>query len=149
MLLRNFEKLAGVQSGRPLDPGVERIGRDAVELFLRRQQIMTAIIDSNFDFWIANNVEVVFRKIRRNDFRDKRFDLRDGFLLQSWLNAHRARRNACAATDHENPVRILGDQRREMSEHPLQPHVRGVARCLDLSGVVIIPNTVRQIRNGN
>jgi hypothetical protein len=42
-----------------------------------------------------------------------------------------------AAADHEHRARVFRHERREVAQHPLQPHVLGRARCLDLAGIVI------------
>ena len=51
--LHRFEKFLGVEVRRTLHPRVQRIDGDAVEVFLRRQKIMTSIVDAHLHFRIV------------------------------------------------------------------------------------------------
>ena len=44
---------------------------------------------------------------------------------------------------------VRGHERRQVAEHPLQPHVLRLARRLDLAGVVIVAHAVLALRHGD
>ena len=67
--------------------------------------------------------------------------------LQPRLDRHGAGRRAGAKADHHHVLLVRRQQRREVAEHPLQPHVLRLARRLHLAGVVIVQHAVRQPRH--
>ena len=147
--LRELEELARVEHRRALHPRIERIGRDRVELLLRREQKMPRIVDVDVDLRIADDVEVVLGEIGRDDARDERLDFGDRFVLDRWIDRHRAGRDAGAAADHDDGFGLFRHERGEMAEHPLQPHVLRLARRLHLAGVVVVADAVRALRHGH
>ena len=58
------------------------------------------------------------------------------------IDRHRAGRDAGAAADDDHLRRAGRDERRQVAEHPLQPHVLRLARRLHLAGVVIVAHAV-------
>src|SRR3712207_6867663 len=52
---------------RALGPRVERVGCDGVELLVRRQQEVPAVIDTRRDLRVVNDVIVVLAEVRRSE----------------------------------------------------------------------------------
>ncbi len=149
MLLDQLEEFPGVEQGGALHPRVEHVRRDRVELLSRRQQEMACIVDVQADFRVADDVEVVLGKIRGRDPRHQRLDLRDDFVLDAWIDGYGSRGHAGAASDDQHRPRASRHERREMSEHPLEPHVLRLARRLHLARVVVVAHTVAALRHGD
>ena len=61
----------------------------------------------------------------------------------------RSRRHARAESDDEHRLRIVIEQRRDVAEHPLQPHVLRQARRLDLAGDVEVARAARFLGHGD
>ena len=108
------------------------------------QQEVARVVDADANLRVVDDVVVLFAEVGGDDARDERLDFGDGHALDHRIDADRARRDAGAAADHEHRARMVGDERRQMSEHPLQPHVFGRARRLNLAGVVVAERAVRQ-----
>ena len=108
---------------------------------------MTRIVDRHVHLLVANDVEVVLAEIGGDDARHERLDFSDRLAFEPRIDRHRARRHAGPAPDHEHRSRLRRDERREMAEHALQPHVLRLARRLHLSGVVIVQHAIRQARH--
>ena len=149
MLFHELEEFARVQHRRAFHPRVQRIGGDGVELLPRRQDEVTRIVDRHVHLLVANDVEVVLAEIGGDDARHERLDFSDRLAFEPRIDRHRARRHAGPAPDHEHRSRLRRDERREMAEHALQPHVLRLARRLHLAGVVIVAHAARQLRDGH
>ena len=117
------EELAGIERGGTLDPWVERIGGNRVELLVRGQQVMTRIVVLDVHLRVADDVEVVLREVRRDDVRHQPLDFGDGLVGDEWIDRDGPRGHAGAAANHEDARRVRRYQRRDVTKHPLQPHV--------------------------
>ena len=114
---------------------------------LQRQHVVPPVVDLDVHLRVADDVEVVFGEVGRHDARHERLDLGDGLVLDRRIDRHRAGRHAGAAADDDDAFGVLGHERREVAEHPLQAHVLRLARRLDLAGVVIVEDAVRHPRD--
>ena len=123
MPLGELPELARVKIGGAFDPGIERIRSDGVELLLGSCEEMPGIVHFDVDFGIANHVVVVVSEVFRDDARDERLDFRDRQMLDPGIDARRAGRHASTAGNHQDIARVYWDQRGQMPEHALEPHV--------------------------
>src|SRR6185369_11236268 len=96
MILRELPELARVQGRGALDPGVERIRRDRVELAARRGEVVPAIVDADLDLRVRDDGEVVLGEESRGERRHERLDLGHDDVLYGRIDAHGARRDAGA-----------------------------------------------------
>ena len=147
--LDHLEELARVERCSTLHPRIERIRRNRIELLVRRQQVMPGIVQVNLDLRVRDDVEVVLGEVRGDDARNERLDLGDGLILDHRVDRHRAGRHSGAAADHQHLRGRLRDERGDVAEHPLQPHVLRLARRLDLAGVVIVQHAAGSPRDGD
>src|SRR5262249_24915407 len=109
------------------------------------QQKVPAIIDLHANFRIADDIEVVTCEVHRYDSGYERFDLCDRFVFEPRFDTYSTSRHTCATSDDQNLVRIFWNQCSQMAEHPLEPHICWIARRLNLTGVVIVADTIRQV----
>src|SRR5262245_16455591 len=123
MPLNDFKEFLGVKVGCTLNPRVQWISRDCIELFTRCQEVMTTIVDMYSDFATSDDVEVLLAEVIRGCLGHEWFDFDNGFSFYRRINGHRARSHSSSAADDKNRLRMSGDQRGEMSEHALEPHV--------------------------
>src|SRR5262245_31127431 len=110
---------------------------------------MPRIIQMHSNLGIANDIEVVFRKIRRDDTRDEWLDLGNRLLLDHWIDRYRASGHSSAAANHEHARRVHRHQGRNMTEHALKTHVLWLARRLNLPRVVIVDDAAWRARYGD
>ena len=54
-----------------------------------------------------------------------------------------------AAADHQHFLRLRRNERRQVAEHALQPHVLRFARRLHFAGVVIVAHAVGELGHGH
>ena len=99
---------------------------------------MPRVVDPHVDLRVVDHVEVVLAEQLRHDLRDERLDLGDGLVGDGGIDRHRAGGDTRAAADDHDLLRLRRDERREVAEHALQPHVLRLARRLDLAGIVIV-----------
>ena len=149
MRLDGFEEFLRVEHRRALDPGVQRVRCNRVELLPRRQQEMSRIVQLDMGLRIRHDVEVVLGEVVRHDARDERFDFGNGQALDVGIDRNGASGNSRTTADDEYRLRVFRNQGGHVAEHALQPHVLRFARGLDLAGVVIIQHAVRQSRDGD
>ena len=135
-------ELLGVQRGGALDPGVEGIGRDAVEGLIRRLQKVPSVVDQNRYLLVLDDAEVEFVEVFRNHLGYQGLDFGNGDVAGPRVDADGPRGDSRAESDDEEIILLPGQERGEVSEHPLQTHVLRIARRLDLAGIVIIENAV-------
>ena len=147
MLLHDLEELTRVERGGPLDPRIERVRRDRVELLLRRHQEVPRVVDLDVHLRVVDDVEIVIAEVFRDDLRDQRLDLGDRLVLDGRVDRDGTRRHAGAAPDDQHLRGTVRNQRRHVAEHPLQPHVLRLARRLHLAGVVIVEHAAREARD--
>jgi hypothetical protein len=60
--LHRLEELLRVEHRRALDPRIERIRRNRIELLPRRQQVVPRVVDLDVRLRIGDDVEVVLAK---------------------------------------------------------------------------------------
>jgi hypothetical protein len=70
VLLHSLQEFLDVQIRRTLHPGVQGIDRDAIELVAGGQEVVTAVVDSDLCFRIAEDIEVRLAEIRGGGMRD-------------------------------------------------------------------------------
>ena len=79
---------------------------------------------------------ILFAEHRRHDGGHQRLDVADDDALDVGVQDERAGGDARAAGHDQYRLGLLVDQRREVSEHSLHPHVGGQGGGLDLAGGV-------------
>ena len=107
MLLHQLEVLLRVERRGALDPGMDRVGRDDVELFLRRQDVVPRVVVHDLHARVLHDVVVLLREVRRHDLRDQRLDLADHDALDTGMQHERSGRHARAESDDEHRLRSL------------------------------------------
>src|SRR5215468_7011702 len=100
MRLAEFPKLSRVERGCAFYPWVQRICCNAVECFFRRGEIMSSVVDVDFNLRIVDHAKVVFSEIFRRDFHSQRLYLGDHDALCGGVDADRAGGDARAEADY-------------------------------------------------
>ena len=113
----------------------------------RRLDEMPRVVDPHVHLRIADDVEVVLAEVGGDDARHERLDLGDRLVRRRRIDRHRAGGHARAAADDQHLLRLRRQQRRQVAEHALQPHVLRLARRLHLAGVVVVAHAVGQLRD--
>src|SRR5215831_11320678 len=149
MPLHYLQEFFGVEVGCTLNPWVQWISCDCIELFIGCQEVMTAIVYMYGDFVTSDDVEVFLAEVVGGCPGHEWFDFDNAFSFYCWINGHRARSYSSSAADDKNRLRMSRDKRGEMSEHALESHVAWHVRGLNLARDMKCPDGVREIRNGN
>ena len=98
---------------------------------------------------IAHHVMVLFGEVLGRCRRNTRLDFADRDVLDFGMNDERSGRDTGAASNHQNRFRIRMQQRRQMSEQPLQPHVLRFGRRFHLAAHVKVRGHVVVLRIGD
>ena len=146
--LDRLEELLRVERRGALHPRVERVRRDRVELLLRRQQEVPRVVDRGR----APSGCRRRRSSRRRSTSRRRCGTSGSISAMVTRSTRGSMLTAPAVTPAPQPMTSTDrgcrrNQRREVAEHPLQPHVLRLARRLDLAGVVVAEHAVRQPRD--
>ncbi len=142
-----LEVLFRIQRGRPLHPRVNGIGGDDVEGFVRRQDIVPGIVVHDADARVVDDVMVLVVEVRRDDAGNQALDLADDDPLDLGMHDKRSGGHSRPASDHEHRTGFGMQERGEVRQHSLQPHILRTARRLDLAADVKVPRTVERHRD--
>ena len=146
-LLHELEVLLGVERGRALHPGMDRVGRDDVELLLGGEDIVARVVVDDLHARIVHHVVVLVLEVRRDLLRHERLDLADDDALHRRVLRERPGRHARAAAHDEHGLRVRMKQRRHMAEHALQAHVGDQRGGLSLARDVKAADAVAPLRD--
>ena len=97
---------------------------------------MPGIIVDDLHPRILEHAVILRVKMRGDDLRDQRLDVADHDAFDRGVQHERAGRDTGAAADDQHRARIRVQQRGNVAEHALQPHVLDDARGLRLAADV-------------
>src|SRR4030095_17032830 len=104
--LDELEVLLCVERRRTLDPRMDRVRRDDVELLVRRQNVMPRVVVDDLHTRLVYDVVVLLREERRDHARNQRLDLADDDALDARVEDERSCRHTGAKADDEHGMWI-------------------------------------------
>ena len=146
MALHQLEIFPRVECGRALHPRMDGIAGDDVKLLVRGEDEPARVVVNHRDARVLEHVVVLLEEIVRDLARDERFDLADDDALDAGIRHESASRDTGAEADDEHGPRFRADERRQVAEHALQPHVGRIAARFDLAADVEIAGAVLILR---
>ena len=121
---------------------------------------VAAVVVDDFDLFAVDRVRVLagdpvddvvilLAEHGRDDRRHKRLDVADDDALDVGVDDEGAGRDARAAGDDQDRLGLLVQERRDVPEHPLEPHVGGQGGRLNLARAVEAPDALRRHGDGD
>src|SRR5512143_2909690 len=114
MLRREPEVLDRIQIAGSAEPRMDRIGRDDIELLLRGQQEIPAVVEYDLQLRVIQDIVVVNteRPCHAEHFR---FDFCKSYLFYARMCRGRTQRHSAPRPEHEYFLRILVEQHRQVA----------------------------------
>src|SRR5689334_15419240 len=102
---------------------MNRVGRDHIELLSGREDEMPCVVVDDACARIVQHGVVLRTEELVRGWRNERLELADDNLLHVWIRHERAGGDAGAEAYCQYRAWIGMDQRRDVTHHPLEPHV--------------------------
>src|SRR5262245_59148383 len=106
MLLYQLEIFLGIKCGAALDPGMDRIGSDDVELLACGEDVVPRVVVDDLHAWIVHDIVILLPEIASGGWWDDGLHLADHDPLDPGIHHKAAGRDARAESYDEHRFRI-------------------------------------------